>query len=147
QKLSARIIGKASSLGSLSQASQSISENDMQAQILALIKERDELLEHRKQQDRTMGSLLEQVAFAKSQGVPKDAPTDDSQRWELQLEVGELKTKVTSLTEEVNKVAAERDVANSASAAWEEKYNEMQSRAEEFAAKMAEMEMRLNKTP
>ena len=146
QKLSQRI-GKASSLASMSQAHQSVSENDLQNQLVALMKERDELIEQRKQQDRTMGSLMEQVAFAKSQGSAPVTQAEDSQRWELQMEVGELKTKVSSLQEEARKAAAERDVANGAAQSWEEKYNEMQSRAEEFAAKIAEMETRLMKTP
>lgn len=147
QKLSPRIVGKASSLASISQAHQSISENELQNQIVALMKERDELIEQRKQQDRTMGSLLEQVAFAKSQGSAQQTQAEDSQRWELQMEVGELKTKVSSLQEDLKKVAAERDAAGIAALTWEEKYHEMQSRTEEFAAKMAEMETRLNKTP
>ena len=144
QKINPRIVGKASSSASVSQAQQSVGElNEMQNQIVALMKERDELIEQRKQQDRTMGSLMEQVAFAKSQGTAPEAPQEDSQRWELQMEVGELKTRVSSLQEEVKKVTAERDVANGATQSWEEKYNEMQSRAAEFAAKAAELETKL----
>ena len=146
QKVNPKCVGRASSPASVSQGSRAVGDSDLQRQLAAVTKERDELQEIRKQQDRTMGSLLEQVAFAKSQRSATPDPAADTARWELQMEVGQLKTRVSALEDEAKTLVEERDAGAATVLALQQKADEMQSRAAEFAAKAAELETRMSTT-
>jgi hypothetical protein len=147
QKISPKFVGKAASAqqASISQSQHAVGDNDLQRQLAQVVKERDELIEIRKQQDRTMGSLLEQVAFAKSQRAASAEPAADA-GWEIKMEVGQLKARVAALEDEAKTLTEQRDAGAATVQALQQKADEMQSRAAEFAAKAAELETRMSTT-
>ena len=108
---------------------------EMHAQMTALTKERDELVEVRRKQDKTMGNLLEQLAFAKAT-KPKDA-AESSAGWELKMEVGELKTRLSSLEEENKRLQAAGASSGAATPSSGLEIASMQGRIAELEAQLA----------
>ena len=149
QRVSPNVIGRAtvslpgSSSGSGHQA-QTGASAELLAQLAALTKERDELLEIRRKQDKTMGNLLEQLAFAKAHKTKDEV--EDSAKWELQMEIGEHKSRVAALEEEKRKLLEERVAGGGASDDLQARIAELEAAvaaSEPLQARIAELETQL----
>ena len=73
-------------------------------EIAQIINERDQAITARKQLDKVVAELMAQVAFLKASQAVQSSEADQPAKWELQMEVGELKSKADSLAENIKTV-------------------------------------------
>lgn len=117
QKISPAHGGRAGPPSALAPASNPGMAVDHTPVIADLARERDELRESKKKQEKIIAELMAQLALAKASQAsapPSEGATDEQPRWELQLEIGELQSKVGALEEQLAAVTADRDAAAAA---------------------------------
>jgi hypothetical protein len=87
---------------------------DLHQQLIAAYHERDALLQTKKENEKTKTVLLQRLAFAEAQAQAKASqPAEETggSQWELQMEVGELKTQLSKLQADLAEAERGRDEA------------------------------------
>jgi DNA-directed RNA polymerase subunit RPC12/RpoP len=117
--------------------------DNTQAQLAAILKERDALLEVTKEHEKTKTVLLQRVALAEASKGPAEMSAEETAKWELQMQIGELNSKLAALQNELDSAVQIRDDALSFA---ESKVAELEAlaaapgKSAEADAKIAELE-------
>ncbi|MFH0939681.1 MAG: hypothetical protein V1899_10445 [Planctomycetota bacterium] len=84
-------------------------QTELKKYLISALQERDEAVAAHKKQEKVMSDLMAQLAFSKAAQAATIKDSDEPARWELQMEVGELKSRLESMETQFKNAVHERD--------------------------------------